>query len=292
MSNPARRLSAVITKLQQAAAASDRVYEILDRQPEIGEPRTPKPMPKLQHALRFDNVRFHYTSDKPVLKRIDLNVRAGETIAIVGLNGCGKSTLLNLVPRFYDPIEGAITIDGVDLRDLRVGDLRSRIGLVSQESLMLNETVALNIAYGSPAATQQDIERAARQAHAYEFITQKLSDGFQTVVGPGGNKLSGGQRQRIALARVILRDPHILILDEATSQIDLESEQLIHRVLEEFMRDRTALVVTHRVTTTALADRIVVMENGQISHVGTHAELLELSDLYRRLTSIGYGKSA
>ena len=292
MADPARRLSALLNRLQRGAAASDRVYEILDRQSILTDPLQPQPLPRLKRALKFEDVHFHYTPEKPVLRGVNLEVRAGETIAILGLNGCGKSTLLNLVPRLYDPIEGAISIDGVDLRNVRMQDLRRRIGLVSQETLLLNETVAFNIAYGSPDATQDAIEAAARQAHAYKFITEKLSDGFQTIAGPAGNRLSGGQRQRLALARVILRDPEILILDEATSQIDLESEQLIHQVLKEFMRNRTALVVTHRLSTIGLADRIVVMENGTISNIGTHDELIECCGLYQRITSLASRKSA
>ena len=173
-----------------------------------------------------------------------------------------------------------------------IHDLRSRIGLVSQQALLLNDTVAFNISYGTPEATQAEIEAAARKAHAYKFITEKLSNGFQTIVGPGGNRLSGGQRQRIALARAILRDPELLILDEATSQIDLQSEQLIHQVLREFMVKRTALVVTHRLNTIALADRVVILDNGRIASVGTHEELIKCSDLYQRLASLQYGKSA
>lgn len=292
ISDPARRLSALLNRIQQSVAASDRLYEVLDRQPQLTDPPNPKPLGPLQQAISFNDISFQYTPDTPLLTDINLSVKAGETIAILGPNGCGKSTLLNLLSRFYDPVEGAIAIDGVDLREVSLCDLRSRMGIVSQETPMVNETVAFNIAYGSPGATQQEIEAAARKAQAYEFITGELAEGFDTVVGPAGNRLSGGQRQRIALARAILRDPEIVLLDEATSQVDLESEQLIHKVLEDFLADRTALIVTHRMRTVSLADRIVVMENGTISQIGTHDELAKSCELYQRLTSIAYGKAA
>jgi subfamily B ATP-binding cassette protein MsbA len=292
MADPARRMASEFNHLQAALAASDRVYEILDREPTIIDPIAPAALPALSKALRFEGVSFKYHPEKPILREVSLEVRAGETIAIVGPNGCGKTTMLQLLPRFYDPDAGRITIDNVDIRDVRLRDLRSRLGLVSQEILLLNDSVASNIRYGAPNATQAEIEAAAMKAHAHTFITEKLPDGYATLVGPGGSRLSGGQRQRISLARAILRNPEILLLDEATSQIDIESEQLIFEVLRDFSRDRTTLMITHRVSMISLADRVVVMDHGQIIDTGTDAELASRCDLYRRLCHTAYRESA
>jgi ATP-binding cassette subfamily B protein/subfamily B ATP-binding cassette protein MsbA len=283
VSDPARRLSNVFGALQQSVAASERVYELLDREPSIADPPQPQPLPLRPQVLRFEGVRFAYRPDAPVLEGIELSIRAGETVAFVGPNGCGKTTLLNLVPRLYDPTAGCVTLDGIDIRGVRLRDLRERIGIVSQETLLFNDTVAANIRYGSLAASNAAIEAAAEQAHAHKFITTKLPDGYATVVGPGGNRLSGGQRQRIALARAILRDPQILILDEATSQVDLQSERLIHAVLREFIRGRTTLIITHRPSTLALADRVVVLQSGRILDCGALAELSSRCELFRHL---------
>jgi ATP-binding cassette subfamily B protein/subfamily B ATP-binding cassette protein MsbA len=292
MSDPARRLSGEFSNIQQAVAAADRVYEVLDREQKIEECANPIALPTLKRSLKFENVVFQYNSERPVLRGVTLDVTAGETIAIVGPNGCGKTTLLQLLPRFYDPAAGRITIEGTDIKDVSLLDLRSRFGLVSQEILMLNDTVENNIRYGKPNATMAEIEAAARSAHAHTFITEKLPDGYQSLVGPSGSRLSGGQRQRISLARAILRDPEILLLDEATSQIDIESEQLIFEVLEKFSRDRTTFMITHRTSMISLADRVVVMDQGQIVDTGSHNELVGRCDLYRRLCHFGYRESA
>ena len=227
-----------------------------------------------------------------MLQKIDLRIHYGETLAIVGPNGCGKTTLVNLLPRFYDPRGGSIRIDDVDLREVRMRDLRSQIGLVTQDPLLFDDTVFNNIRYGTPNATKQQVIEAARKAYAHKFIEELLENGYDTNVGQLGGRLSGGQRQRIALARAILRDPPILILDEATSQIDIESEHLIHKVLEQFARDRTAIIITHRLSTLDLADRILVMDQGRILDLGTHKELIGRCAIYQRLYQISLRESA
>lgn len=286
--DPARKLSDVFTQLQAGAAAAERIYALLDRQPQVREPARPRPLGRHCQSLEFRKVAFAYQPGHPVLRDINLTICFGETLGIVGPSGCGKSTLANLIPRFADPTEGAILLDGIPLCEVRLRDLRAQIGLVTQEPLLFDDTVLNNIRYGAPWASEEEVIEAARQAHAHRFIETELPDGYHTVVGPMGGLLSGGQRQRIALARAILRNPSILILDEATSQVDLESENLIQKVLERFVRGRTTVIISHRLGALALADRIAVMQDGRIADVGTHHELLARCDFYRRLYEIQY----
>jgi ATP-binding cassette subfamily B protein/subfamily B ATP-binding cassette protein MsbA len=291
-SDPVRRIMTIFNTLQQGSAAADHLYEVMDRESKIVDPANPKQLPELLGAIEYNDVSFAYRADEPVIDHVTLKINPGETIAFIGPNGCGKTTLVNLLLRFYDPVKGSIAVSGLDLREIRHRDLRERVGIVTQETLLFNDSVLENIRYGRPEATQAEIEEAAKRAHAHRFITETLNSGYDTWVGPSGNRLSGGQRQRIALARAILRDPDILILDEATSQIDVESERLIHQVLEEFTKGRTAIIITHRPSTLELADRIVVMDAGRILDVGTFSQLAGRCELFRRLAHIEYRESA
>jgi len=282
-----RKLSNVYNRVQIMMAAAERIFQLRDEVPTVRERPGARELPPLRRSVRFEDVHFSYDGEEEVLRGITLEVRRGERVALVGASGVGKTTLVSLIPRFYDPTSGRITIDGVDIREVTLRSLRRQVGLVTQEVLLFDDTVRANIAYGSPQATEAEIIEAARKAHADEFIRQ-LPDGYDTVIGEEAVTLSGGQRQRIALARAILKNPSIFILDEATSQLDSESEHLIQEALEEFMQGRTTFIIAHRLSTVERADRIVVLEGGRIAGVGTHAELLERSTLYRNLYQLQF----
>ncbi|MGW8257694.1 MAG: ABC transporter ATP-binding protein [Thermoguttaceae bacterium] len=288
VADPLRKLSDVFSNLQGASAACDRIFDRLERNPSIRDPQYPIAVKPHHLDLVFSEVSFAYKPGKSVLQNVCIRIGFGETIAVVGPNGSGKSTLANLIPRFADPTAGEIRLDGVRLTDMRVKDLRGQVGIVTQETALFDDTIFNNISYGSPYATYEQVIEAAKQAHAHRFIEHELPQGYDTMAGTLGNRLSGGQRQRIALARAILRDPKILILDEATSQVDLESEQAIQKVLEKFVKNRTTIIITHRLAVLTLADRIVVMDGGQIADAGKHEELLVRSSLYRRLYQIQF----
>jgi ATP-binding cassette subfamily B protein/subfamily B ATP-binding cassette protein MsbA len=282
IADPVRKLSSVYTRIQSGAAAADRIFAYLDRTPRVQRNASGFRLLRHDRSIEFRDICFSYEPGRPILTNVSLQVRAGEIIALVGKNGCGKTTMVGLLPRFYDPDHGSIRIDGHDVRHVNLRSLRQQIGIVTQETILFDDTIYNNIAYGNRKARLDDVEAAAKKAYAHDFI-QKLVSGYQTRVGEAGAKLSGGQKQRLALARAILRDPRILILDEFTSQSDAESEALINRALKEFMRNRTTFVITHRLNTLEIADRIVVVDNGRIEAVGSHEDLLKTCGVYQRL---------
>jgi len=287
---PLRTIGQRVSTLQRGAAAARRVVDVLEAAPTVVEPSSPRPFPDRSEVV-FDDVRFAYADERPILDGLSLAIPEGSSLALVGATGSGKSTVAALLARFYDPDGGRVTIGGVDVRDLRLDELRRGVGLVFEETFLFGDTVSGNVGFAMPDAEEEDIRRAARLAGAAEFV-ERLPEGYETVLGERGFSLSGGQRQRIAIARAILADPQVLILDDATSAVDATKEHEIRAALSEVMAGRTTLVIAHRPATIALADRVAVVERGRIAEEGTHAELIAGSQRYRALLALAQAEAA
>jgi ATP-binding cassette, subfamily B, bacterial MsbA len=295
--DPVRKFALFNNNFQQAVGASSEIFRFMDMEDEVREKPGARRMPKFTRAIRFVDVSFSYSNSKEnvedsplVLHDVNLEVKAGEVLAVVGSSGAGKSTLVHLIPRFFDVSSGRILIDDSDVRDVTLESLRSQIGIVTQETVLFNDTVRNNIAYGQPHVSQKQVEEAARAARAYEFI-RGLPEGYNTMIGERGVRLSGGERQRIAIARAILKNAPILILDEATSALDSESESLVQSALQNLISGRTVFVIAHRLSTVRRADRIVVLENGTIADIGAHEELMQKLGTYRRLYELQFAEA-
>lgn len=282
---PAKSLANSISTIQKGGPALERVMEILDADIKIDEKENPISIQTLENNIEFKNVRFYYNEDRTILKNFNLVIPRGKTVALVGQSGSGKTTIANLLARFYDATEGEILIDGNNIKDLKVRDYRKMIGMVTQESVLFNDSVYNNILMGKPDADREEVEAAAKIANAHDFILN-LSDGYDTNIGDDGNKLSGGQKQRVSIARAVLKNPPIMILDEATSALDTESERFVQEALEKMMENRTSLVIAHRLSTIQKADWIVVMERGMILEQGTHKELIDKNGAYKKLVEL------
>jgi len=283
---PIKAFTRLHNQLHQARAASERVFELLAATNSVPEPAAPKMLHADQADIVFENLDFNY-AEKPVLRNINLTVKAGQLIALVGASGAGKTTLVNLLLRFYDPGRGSVTIGGVDLREVRTCDLRNQIAVVAQENILFNDTIRRNIELGRLGAKEAEIVGAARHAYAYDFIMEK-PQGFDTIIGEKGVTLSGGQRQRLAIARAVLRNTPILILDEALSALDSESERIVQTALDELMKGRTTLCIAHRLSTILHADMIVVLDQGRIVETGKHAELIQRGGVYQKLYELQF----
>jgi subfamily B ATP-binding cassette protein MsbA len=285
---PLKQLSAMRATAQSSLASAERLFEILDSPAEFQRDSGTRDRAAFDREIRFEKVSFAY-EDAPVLSNIDLSVRKGQVIALVGPSGAGKSTLVDLIPRFYEPASGRILLDGIDTREIKLAALRALTGIVSQETVLFNDTVRNNIAYGAADKyTQEQIEGAAKAGNAHQFIME-LPQGYDTLLGERGTRLSGGQRQRLAIARALLSDPPILILDEATSALDTESERLVQEAVDRLLQGRTVFVIAHRLSTIAHADQIVFLDRGEIVERGTHADLLAKRGAYHRLHSMQFG---
>ncbi len=278
---PFKKLSRVHIINQQALAAARRIFEVLDIKPSVAEKPGASILPMIRDKVIFEKVWFRY-EDQNVLKDINLEVGVGEVVAFVGPSGVGKTTLVNLIPRFYDPTSGCVKIDGQDIREVSFKSLREQIGIVTQETILFNDTVRTNIAYGKPEAKDDEIERSARIANAHQFI-MNMPKGYETIIGDRGFRLSGGEKQRLAIARAVLKNPPILILDEATSQLDTESERLVQEAIDRLMKGRTVFVIAHRLSTIRGATKIVLLDKGEVIEVGNHEELIKRGGLYKRL---------
>ncbi len=287
---PMKRLANLNASLQEGLAGAQRLFTVIDETPAIVDKPDAQALGAVKGGVRFKDVQFSYDSKKPALHEIDLDIPAGNIVALVGPSGAGKSTILNLIPRFYDVDAGAVEVDGIDVRHATMASLHANIALVSQEITLFDDTVEANIAYGRGGATPEEVENAARHAAAHDFITE-LAEGYQTIVGEQGVKLSGGQRQRLAIARAILKDAPIILLDEATAALDTESERQVQAALKELMQGRTTVVIAHRLSTIVSADRIYVIDGGGVAESGTHAELLAKGGTYERLYTLQFEKA-
>lgn len=288
--HPAKTLSQANTRIQEGVVAAKRVFSILDTQPDIVDSKDAIEIDGIREGIEFVNVSFRYESGEYVLRDINFKVKKGQVVAIVGPSGAGKSTMVDLIPRFYDPTEGCVMIDGIDIRRIKIQSLRRLMGIVTQETILFNDTVRNNIAYGLRDIPFEKIVEAAKAANAHEFI-KTLPDGYETIIGDRGVRLSGGERQRIAIARAILKDPQILIFDEATSSLDTESERMVQSAIQRLMENRTCFVIAHRLSTIAGADMILVIDDGRIVEKGNHSELMSAGKLYRRLHDLQFEKS-
>ncbi len=284
---PAKSFTQAFYNIQKGLASADRIFSILDAEETIKELPDAKSVNSFQHKIEYKNVSFayHKGDDGHVLKNVNLEVTKGKTIALVGQSGSGKTTLADMLPRYYDVDKGEILLDGVDIRQLKLKDLRSQMGVVSQEAILFNDTVFNNIAFGMTGVTEEQVIEAAKVANAHEFIVH-LTEGYHTNIGDRGSKLSGGQRQRLSIARAVLKNPPILILDEATSALDTESEKLVQDALTRLMQNRTTLVIAHRLSTIQHADEIIVLQKGEIIQRGTHVQLSAIDGVYKKLSEL------